>query len=559
MVGTLCLVVLGSIKAGGEGSGPSADAWAWRARPRVHELRHPPWQLGAEAERLVGSDFTDTRYGWRIPSAYAGPIDGEPLESDEAERVAAAAASPWDQEDDRKPWEKEMSQTEVLYRVMESLPQSVRAGLTPPGHGWNLDGGNVSDIDEDVAMFTPRELQLFRAPGRGPIGRVPREKLEEYRRDLVRRRLEACPFGPDELSENYPWLPPTFRFRFSSPKDPRMRAVFPFVDARLLQKRAQPEFDLLRAPRMMEEHESHLVSQQNKILRSLIDLGSLSGHNVRNSRGDVVLEAETIHGQVPDWDRRADLDEKLRVMDYRIQEGLKHSVLDPARYTKNDTTPSHCQHGERPENDNNDQNNYVIMEQLELGLEGSDVSSMADSISRWLAAANISQKDFVSTIDSLYPPDRDKDGREEKGGASDGGDVAGGTDVGGAGGSAGGAEGGKFSSAHLWLRGVYPGDPFEGPYPCRGWCCTCKGVSCGAEGGVGGGWEWVGGGAGEGRGDGSGEGGPGHGQSWTLDRHGHLLLLPRAIGSVGGGDGVILDLELASPEQRQKIMRLARR
>jgi hypothetical protein len=47
-----------------------------------------------------------------------------------------------------------------------------------------------------------------------------------------------------------------------------------------------------------------------------------------------------------------------------------------------------------------------------------------------------------------------------------------------------------------------------------------------------------------------------------LDRHGHLLLLPRTIGSVGGGDGVVLsvaDLELASPEQRRKIMRLARR
>jgi hypothetical protein len=44
-----------------------------------------------------------------------------------------------------------------------------------------------------------------------------------------------------------------------------------------------------------------------------------SGHDAHNSRGDVVVEPESLYGQLPKWKERADLDERLRVIDWRIR------------------------------------------------------------------------------------------------------------------------------------------------------------------------------------------------------------------------------------------------
>ena len=73
-------LALGALQVLGAGAWLAADETSWRVRPRAHELRHPPWQLGVLAERVVGSDITDTRFGWRIPAASAVPIDGGPFD-----------------------------------------------------------------------------------------------------------------------------------------------------------------------------------------------------------------------------------------------------------------------------------------------------------------------------------------------------------------------------------------------------------------------------------------------------------------------------------------------
>ena len=181
---------------------------------------------------------------------------------------------------------------------------------------------------------------MFRAPGNGPIARLSKEELERYEAERLRQRFESCPFGPDSLSENYPFLHPSFRFRFSSAEEVRRAELFPGVDGRQLLQRLQPKYDPLRAPRMMEEQRSHLESlvirvldetatrmrshgarevQENKYMRSLCFLGSISGHDAHNSRGDIVVEPETLYGQLPRWHDRAELDERLRVIDWRIR------------------------------------------------------------------------------------------------------------------------------------------------------------------------------------------------------------------------------------------------
>ena len=48
--------------------------------------------------------------------------------------------------------------------------------------------------------------------------------------------------------------------------------------------------------------------QENKILRSLCFLGSICGYDNHNSVGDIVVEAEAVLGQLPQWLSRADLD-----------------------------------------------------------------------------------------------------------------------------------------------------------------------------------------------------------------------------------------------------------
>jgi len=37
---------------------------------------------------------------------------------------------------------------------------------------------NVSHIDPTVSAFTPYELRRFRAPGKGPIGRLTEEEMQ---------------------------------------------------------------------------------------------------------------------------------------------------------------------------------------------------------------------------------------------------------------------------------------------------------------------------------------------------------------------------------------------
>jgi hypothetical protein len=36
-----------------------------------------------EVAELVGTDITDTRFGWHIPSGLAGPLDDEPVDPEE--------------------------------------------------------------------------------------------------------------------------------------------------------------------------------------------------------------------------------------------------------------------------------------------------------------------------------------------------------------------------------------------------------------------------------------------------------------------------------------------
>ena len=290
----------GTLAAGNEATRPPL-----RARPiSAWPPRQPPWQGGAEAEKLVGADFTDARFDWKFTCALAGPISGDPRPDDDDN-----GGEDWDEEggqphsgfgeEERARRGDEEREKARLRKAIRNLPELVRVKLMPPLSGldlWHTDG-NVTDIDPDVGTFTPQELREFRQPGNGPIARLPREQHDSFQQERIRRFFEACPFGPDELSENYPFLPPSFRFRFSSTKHLReSRALFPGVDMRLLKTRLQPKFDPLRVPRMMEEHRSHVEAQENKILRALIFLGSIRGHDAHNSRGEVVVEPETVHG-----------------------------------------------------------------------------------------------------------------------------------------------------------------------------------------------------------------------------------------------------------------------
>ena len=221
-------------------------------RPRKQPLTDRNW---------VREDITDTRFDWRLPSGVAAP----PLEEEEEDDFSAGIEGV-----DPKQWGGELGpghsdflhrarNSTWLQRVWNSLPTVVQAGLTPPPNFSHPDG-NVSDIDPRVGMFTPEELLMFRAPGNGPIARLSKEELERYEDERLRRRWQSCPFGPDDLSENYPFLPPSFRFRFTSAEELSRAELFPGVDGRRLLPRLQPKYDPLRAPRMVEEQRSHLES-----------------------------------------------------------------------------------------------------------------------------------------------------------------------------------------------------------------------------------------------------------------------------------------------------------
>ncbi|KAJ1474274.1 hypothetical protein T484DRAFT_1911703, partial [Baffinella frigidus] len=248
--------------------GAPADTAHPLAPPRAHDWRAPrhvpshppPWQKGPGLRRMTGNATFDTRFH--------SPFFQKPGENDT--------------------WPMFGEEVEV-----------------PAGYELDMstNEGNVSHIDPEVAHFTPAELKMFRPPGGGAI-----DKLSDA--DLARAKQEAednphgpCPFGEDETG-----LDPAMRFHYFRPSGPDKNLKCREVD--------RP--DPWRVPRMIEEQMSHHRTQQIKILRQVAEFASFSGHDTRNVRGHCEIEPDVLKGQVPEWDARAKVDERMRVFDNRL-------------------------------------------------------------------------------------------------------------------------------------------------------------------------------------------------------------------------------------------------
>ena len=101
-------------------------------------LKQPPWQLGPDVGRIVGTDITDTRFGWDIPTSLAGPLDGEPIDSSDEE----SGEDVWDelQGQGEAEFSRKSKDPKWLRRVWNCLPPIVKAKLEPLPEFWHADG-----------------------------------------------------------------------------------------------------------------------------------------------------------------------------------------------------------------------------------------------------------------------------------------------------------------------------------------------------------------------------------------------------------------------------------
>jgi hypothetical protein len=121
--------------------------------------------------------------------------------------------------------------------------------------------GNVSHIDPEVARYTPEELRRFRAPGFGPIDRLPAAEFDAHREREHRAALATCPCVS---------LSPTPRQPSHHPLSllPPMCCVFGSTPM-LSMRRAQEHAPMMRtafASAIPHDRGMHLTQQNSAVL-----------------------------------------------------------------------------------------------------------------------------------------------------------------------------------------------------------------------------------------------------------------------------------------------------